>query len=964
MDIINEEIWNIVQHYLTDDIDSLSDIKSTLAKLREDYPEYYDQIAELLNSKDSANIFFSQLQLNLTESLKNQGEILPENYKIGSYTIRSLISEGGMANVYLADRIDGDFNQQVAVKVLKQHLSNDLVAGQFQKEKQILANLNHPNIAKIYDGGITGQGHPYFIMEYIDGEPITNYCDRKKLSIKERLHLFLHICEAVNYAHSNLIIHKDLKPNNILVDSNGYIKLMDFGVAHTIEESRPYSSESGLKAYTPLFASPEQLNNQNLTTASDVYQLGLVLNNLLIGVMPIDLSCNPKDGIYKSFTKNLDNHQQLQILEKRKLKNARSFNRIIKGDLGSVINKTLKKEPKERYYSVQELREDILRYFEHMPLKSRNQSFNYRFQKFLKRNETILQSGVMFLFLILLITTAYLYKLSREKEKARENARIAKQEAQRAENISSYLKDIISMFDPYNKTAQPNTVDNLLTEGYSHLQNRYALQPRTKADILITMAEVFRKRGNLDKSFKALYLARNIKNSFYPGDHPEMGKIYSQLAAGFIVDNEIDSAWHYISLSLKLDSTSTSNDQEKLFNDLEIKGRLQYYSTRYKAALNTYKTVLKERKKHQQLDNPTKKAALYSSIGDTYHQLSHYDSAVVYLQKALKIHSSIFDSPNGHLIDDYQLLATTYLRLEALDSAEIYVNKALTDAEILYGPKSGELEYILAIASRIAKKKLQFDKALKYAKKALKLNKTNFGRNHIYTAQRMNTVGLVYRVSGQMALAEYYFRKSLNIKEKYYPKEIKSIYIGKYNLAVTLLKQYKTREALNMLKKVRKYDLKIYPEGHPYRAYTLIQMARGFLDSGKNKEAFNCLQKACRITESKFEPVHSRRAECYLLMAEYYTKEQKWDKVNHFASKGMVIYEELYGKKHWLYSYTSALSSLSKAFKSLKFQEINEIFSDAYRKISEHPYANRYFINKLKIFEKQTSSLPSLSLSE
>jgi len=283
MDFIRQDIWETIQHHLPENLDSREEIEEALARMKKLYPQYYKQIRELIDSRDSAARFFGHLNQSILQSFSEKEQTFRKGHQVGVYKIIRLLSAGGMTHVYLAERSDGDFSQQVAIKVMKQNISSEEVKRYFQREKQILADLNHPNIASIHDGGITREGRPFLVMEYIVGQPVTDYCDRQGLTIEQRIRLFDRVCQAVNHAHQNLVIHKDLKPSNIFVTEQGHIKLMDFGVAHILDESA-LNANTPLRAFTPAYASPEQIKNEKITTASDIYQLGLLFFQMVTGM--------------------------------------------------------------------------------------------------------------------------------------------------------------------------------------------------------------------------------------------------------------------------------------------------------------------------------------------------------------------------------------------------------------------------------------------------------------------------------------------------------------------------------------------------------------------------------------------------------------------------------------------------------------------------------------------------------
>jgi serine/threonine protein kinase len=345
--------------------------------------------------------------------------------RVGPYEILEEVAQGGMGAVYRAVRADGQYQQQVAVKIVRSELGAESAAARFRNERQILASLDHPNIAKILDGGTTSDGLLYFVMEFINGLAITNYCDQHKASIDERLKIFRTVCASVHYAHQHLVIHRDIKPGNILVTSEGVPKLLDFGIAKILDPSLLAETAAvtmaGLWVMTPEYASPEQVRGQAITTATDVYSLGLVLYELLTGHRAYRFSSHLPHEIARAVLEadpekpSTAIHRQDEITEQDKEKAPRtpelisglrgdSLERLhqrISGDLDNIVLKAIRKEPHERYGSAEQLSEDIRRHLEHLPVLARKSTVAYRCRKYVLRHKIgVAAAALVFLSLL------------------------------------------------------------------------------------------------------------------------------------------------------------------------------------------------------------------------------------------------------------------------------------------------------------------------------------------------------------------------------------------------------------------------------------------------------------------------------------------------------------------------------------------------------------------------------------
>ncbi len=364
--------------------------------------------------------------------------------RVAQYRIVEKLGEGGMGDVYRAVRADDAYDKHVALKLVRTGRDSSFFINRFRNERQILASLDHPNIARLYDGGTTDDGVPYFVMELIEGEPITAYCDRHRLSTTERLRLFLQVCSTVQYAHQHLIIHRDIKPDNILVTAEGVTRLMDFGIARILEEGADPGERdltvTGLRAFTPGYASPEQIKGEPITTASDVYSLGVVLYELLTGRSPYRTTSRaqhemarvicesepekPSTAVTRPEKSGIGNNAEIAPADSSIVRDGspEKLKKRLRGDLDNILLMALRKEPGRRYASAERLSEDIQRHLENLPVFARNDTFGYRTSKFIVRHKAGVAAAVVATIVLVVGVAA----IARE-------ARIARIERARAE---------------------------------------------------------------------------------------------------------------------------------------------------------------------------------------------------------------------------------------------------------------------------------------------------------------------------------------------------------------------------------------------------------------------------------------------------------------------------------------------------------------------------------------------------
>lgn len=325
--------------------------------------------------------------------------------RMGAYELIREIGQGGMGSVYLAARADEEFSKEVAIKLVKEGVDQESIVRRFRTERQILAALDHPNIARLLDGGTTPGGSPYFVMEYIDGEPIVSYCDKRRLTIAARLRIFQAVCAAVQYAHQNLVVHRDIKPGNILVTAGGVPKLLDFGIAKLVSDGAPGRDLTGPtgQIMTPEYASPEQVTFQPITTASDIYSLGVLLYELLTGQRPYRLNSRSPLEIAESICRQEPERPSATVLRGPSAEEAararesdpHRLGRQLKGDLDNMVLKAMRKEPGRRYASVVQLSEDIQRYLAGRPVSARVSTLGYRAGKFTRRHKAGVAAAIL-----------------------------------------------------------------------------------------------------------------------------------------------------------------------------------------------------------------------------------------------------------------------------------------------------------------------------------------------------------------------------------------------------------------------------------------------------------------------------------------------------------------------------------------------------------------------------------------
>jgi len=448
---------------------------------------------------------------------------------LGAYKLISRIGEGGMGKVCLAERVDGRFERQVAVKFLHFATASQGIVERFKREGRILGQLTHPHIAELIDAGVAAQGEPYLVLEYVRGKQIDEYCDERKLGVDARIKLFLDVLGAVAHAHANLIVHRDIKPSNVLVSSEGDVKLLDFGIAKLLADDTNAGVATRLTlegggAMTPLFAAPEQVTGGPITTATDVYALGALLFLLLTGSPPAGHGPHSPADLVKSITE-IDTLAASQAVASSKDTAAaekrgttlEKLHRWLRGDLDTIVAKALKKNPGERYTSVAAIADDLHRYLKQEPISARPDTLAYRTAKFVRRNRTAVALSTLASLAIIAGVTGTLI----QARTARRQRDTALRERDRASRITDFMTKMFKVSDPSEARGNTITAREVLDKASNQIQTGLVQDAETQAQMMSVMGNVYFGLGLYPRAESLFRQAVEIRHRALGPDHPE-----------------------------------------------------------------------------------------------------------------------------------------------------------------------------------------------------------------------------------------------------------------------------------------------------------------------------------------------------------------------------------------------------------------------------------------------------------
>lgn len=541
MDEISDTDWEQIDALLDEALDRPpEEWAAFLDRECGDRPALRAEVEALLAAEAEAPSFLEQEAMTFAapayepedgESIADDPLAAP-SHLVGPYRLEEEIGRGGMSRVFRAERTDGGFDQTVAVKLLRIGLDTEAARRRFRLEQQVLAKLQHPHIAGLLDGGLTEDDVPYLVMEYVDGRPITTYCDRNRLPIPERLSLLCDVGRALQHAHKNLVVHRDLKPSNVLVTPDGTVKLLDFGIAKLLDDTDASitlpQTRTGVRPMTPAYAAPEQVRGEAVSTATDVYQMGVLAYEVLTGHRPFAFS--ERRDVEHAILETSPAHPSAVVCTSRpeaeteeeterpmtpeaigaaRETTPRELRHLLEGDLSTIVQTAMRKDEDRRYASVEALVGDLERYAEGQPIEARSASIEYRLRKFVQRNRLGVSIGTAFLGLI--VTFGLLLFQQRER---------AQQEAQKSEIVSSYLVDLFNAGTPGDR-SDPVTAKTLVRRGLDRV-DRLEDRPVVQAEMLDALGQASRGIGEWEQADSLLERALALRRQHLDPPDPDL----------------------------------------------------------------------------------------------------------------------------------------------------------------------------------------------------------------------------------------------------------------------------------------------------------------------------------------------------------------------------------------------------------------------------------------------------------
>ena len=607
--------------------------------------------------------------------------------QIGAFTIESRIAEGGMGIVYLARRSDEQFEQKVAVKLLATSLATEESRRRFLSERQFLANLQHPNIAMLLDGGETDEGVPYLVMEYIEGTPIDVYCREKHLPLDDMIALFRQVCSVVHYSHTNLVIHRDIKPSNIMVTAEGVPKLLDFGIAKLLEpgfgDTGAAVTMRGARLLTPRHASPEQVRGGVITTASDVYALGILLYELVSGKAPYEITTTMSPGETERVITTVQPPAPSDMAAGR-------MKHHLRGDLDTIVLKCLRKEPQARYQSALELAEDLQRFLENRPILARPPTRGYLLSRYWKRHRPALIGASAAAVALIAGTIAATVGFV----EARKSERIATEQARTAEAISSYLVSIFQEAHPDTSAGREPSVREILEVGRNRVDDELADSPIVMARVLETLAGVYKGLADYTEAEALQQRVLSLVEEHAPDDHATIARVQNDLGDIYRIRSRHDEAVAMIRAALDSFERSGAGMSEEWADAISNLG-LAYEESGQPGQAETF--LLRAYEERQRLfEAPHEKLALsLHNLAWFFGRNQQPEAAERYALQAIAMREAVYGEIHPRVAATVSLLSNTYRDLDRWEDAEREARKSVAIAEQVFDTGHPDLTFPL-----------------------------------------------------------------------------------------------------------------------------------------------------------------------------------------------------------------------------------------------------------------------------
>jgi serine/threonine protein kinase/TolA-binding protein len=732
--------------------------------------------------------------------------------KIGAYRVARVLGHGGTGTVYLGERADDQYSAKVAIKIVDSAAVHPELGMRFRAERQILANLNHPNIARLIDAGETDDGRPYLVMEYVEGQTADVYCDQRRLSIEERLELFLQVCAAVQYAHQNLVVHRDLKPANVLVTADGTPKLLDFGIAKLLDAGNAAAAlaltRMNDRLLTPEYAAPEQILGRAVTTASDVYALGTVLYELLTGMRPFvvpsstsqleleRLICisdplRPSAAVRRAIEQPAEGANRIPDIAAARNLTPERLERRLRGDLDAIVMRALRKEPQHRYSSVEQLADDIRRYLANEPVSARQGNWFYYSQRFIRKHAFGVSAAATFVVFIL----AFAVIMSLQAKRIAAERDRATQEQTRAEMVSSFMLDVFGAADPFVSQGREITARELLDQAARRIDNELAQQPEVRVRLLEAIGQAYHRQGHYARAITYFERALELRRKLPQADEAAEIGVLLQLATSQRESSQLAASEATLRTAESMLAKSQRADGPEHARLLAAAGRLHLDRGDWQRAEKRLSDSVELMREVSGVE-PYELVVAMSELAAVQMWKGDASTAVKTAREALRIGRERLPELHPTRVSTEFMLAELLANTGQADEEAVQLLEHVLKARrTLFGDNSSEVADTLDVLARERERQGQYKEAEKLLRQALETQKLSVGPDHFLVGYQHTSLAVLLLKMKQPKAAEEEIRAALAIHAKSLPADHQYIAAAEHVLGEILTAQGRYKEA-------------------------------------------------------------------------------------------------------------------------------------------------------------------------